>query len=87
MVNTLKVIVQKQGEVLRKKAEKAIQRSHKRVHIKYSHTKSVSAFTTEWSVQRQLFGLSLSVNPEASMSAKKKSKLPYGCVLCSIVKH
>ena len=71
MVNTFKVIVQKQGVVLRRKAEKAMQRSHKRVHIKYSLTKSVSTYTTEWSVQRQLFGLSISVNPEASMLAKK----------------
>ena len=32
MVNTFKEIVQKQDGVLRRKAEKIMQRSHKRVH-------------------------------------------------------
>ena len=51
MVNTFKEIVQKQDVVLRRKAEKTMQRSYKRVHTKYSITKSVSYYTTEWSVQ------------------------------------
>ena len=57
-----------------------MQRSHKTVRIKYSLTTSVSAHATEWPVQQQIFGLSLSVNLKASMLTKK-DELPYAMVV------
>ena len=38
----------------------------------YSLTNSVSAYTTELSVQWQIFGLSLSVNPGVTVLANRR---------------
>ena len=68
----LKKSHENKGLVLRREGEKNIKRSNKRVKTKYPLPKRVSAYTREWFVQRLIFGLSLSVNPGASMSVKKR---------------
>ena len=70
MVKTVEEIAREQDVVLQRKAGKPcnslVRRYRPNIRLR------VSGYTTEWSVQWQIFGLSLSVNSGPSMSAKKR---------------
>ena len=72
MVKTVEETARKQDVVLLRKDEKLCDGLIRRYRPNILLQNAFLLKTTEWSVQWQIFGLRLTVNPGASMLAKKR---------------